>query len=516
MKVAASACTLWLCLASVLFATDAGADALDDCNSGDMDRRIKGCTTALKTSKFDKKNKAIVYGKRGDAYFQKQELDSALADYDACIELRPKDEHCWSGKAIVHSDRGEVDDVVGAYTNLISIMEKRPLTTEDKAEMVLIEVDACELLVGRANDRFAKGAGVVTNFTLSAEADRKGIEDAIGDLTTCLRFGPGDPEALGKRALFQHLLGRRSEAVADAEASRKEDPKNVEALAVLAIYALENKDTARSLELSRQWDKLAPGNTNARQQLMKALIAAGLKDEADALAKLTESWTTCGRVTGAINGGKQDSIDEGIAACTVVIDAENKEPTGWFAPLEFRGYLRGIKGDYDGSIADYTRAIEVSGATGKFANFFTQRGDKYASLKKHDLAIADFDAALKQLPDDASALSARATSHKELGQLDQAKADFARLQQVAPNDAGAYAGLGEVAHKTGNFQDAVTNYTKVIELRPDSAVGYQGRGVSLEQLGKKEQAIVDFRKAISIDSGLAESADALKRLGATP
>ena len=507
------------CLAGgvlAMSATTAYAGALEDCNSSDMERRITGCTAALKTLKFDKKNKALIFSNRGKAYLEKKQYDAALVDFNECIKLKPTDEYCWISKSYAHSLRGEEDEVIKTYKVLIDLYRGQPQTDEIKASQVLIEVDACELLAERAKERFEKAAGSITNFTLPADADKPGIESAIKDLTDCLYFGPGDPEALGNRALYQHLLGRNKEAVGDAEASHKEDPKNVQALAVLAITSLGDKDYTRSLEFSQQWHNLAADNINAERQLAKALEAAGRKEEAAALTRVSENRERCNAVMEAVMGGQTASADDGIAACTTVIEAAGSNVSGLIAPHEFRGYLRGIRGDNEGSIADYTRAIEISGGAGRFALFYTQRGNKYVALKKHDLAVADFDAALKQQPDDVSALSGRASSKLELSRYDEAKADFERVKQLLPNDASAYGGLGDIAAKAGKYEDAVTDYSKFLELQPEHAIAYQARGLSHEKLGRKEQAIADFRKALSIDPGLAESTEALKRLGASP
>ncbi|MCC7251931.1 tetratricopeptide repeat protein [Hyphomicrobium sp.] len=497
--------------ASLLLATTAGAGPLEDCNSNDKERQVTGCTAALKTMKFNKKNKAVLFSRRGDAYLQLGQHEAALDDFNACVELKPDDENCLLGKADAYLSRGDVDQAIKTFKTLIAFYDKQ---SDGDLAAALVITEACETLVERADERFQKAAGTVTEFALTGDADRPGIESAIKDLTECLDFDPGDPEALGKRALYQHFLGRKKEAVADAEASHKEEPKNAQALAVLAITSLADKDYTRSLEFSQKWLDSAGGNINAERQLIKALEAAGRKDEAAALARLSENRESCNVAMETVLKGQHAKADDGIAVCTAVIEGAGGR--GLTAPHEFRGYMRGLKGDYEGSIADYTRAIEISGATGGLANFYTRRGEKYAALKKHELAIADFEATLKQLPDNIDALYGSATSKLELGRFEEAKAGYERLKQVIPNDASPFAGLGEVAKKTGKHEDAVTNYSKALELRPGLALVHQARGLSLEKLGRKEQAIADFRKALTLDANLAESTEALKRLGANP
>lgn len=441
MRVVVAACMTCLCLASFLFASNSKADAIKDCNSKDWDRRIKGCTAALKSERFDKKNKALVYSLRGEAYIERQKSELALADFDKCVELNPKDNFCWSSKALVHSDMGQVDEAIRAYVVIADLLDKSPKTDVAKTQMVLMTVHVCETLENRAKERFGKAVGSMAKMALPPEADRKGVEDAISDLTGCLRFAPDDPEILGTRALYSYLLGRRDQAIADAQTARKEAPENVEALAVLAMTALDGKDYTRSVEFSQQWHKLAPGNAHAEEQLGKALKAVGRKEEADALAALSENRANCTSVTTAINGGEQANVDDGIAACGKVIEAPGIDVSTLIAPYEFRGFLRGVKGDHEGSVADYTRAIEISGGAGKFATFYTERGRKLVALKQHERAIADFDAALTQLPDNVTALSLRGLSLEQLGKKDQAIADFRKALSIDPALAECVDGL---------------------------------------------------------------------------
>jgi tetratricopeptide (TPR) repeat protein len=81
-------------LASFLLATAAAADAVQDCNSNTIDRRISGCTAALRNAALSKRNKALLHARRGDAYMQKKNDEAALADFKSCLALDPKQEFC--------------------------------------------------------------------------------------------------------------------------------------------------------------------------------------------------------------------------------------------------------------------------------------------------------------------------------------------------------------------------------------------------------------------------------------
>src|SRR5208283_2227106 len=65
-----------------------------------------------------------------------------------------------------------------------------------------------------------------------------------------------------------------------------------------------------------------------------------------------------------------------------------------------RGSAKGIKGDWDGAIADYTKAIDLKP---DFAIAYCSRGSAEAMKGEWDGAIADYTKALKLKPDLAEA-----------------------------------------------------------------------------------------------------------------
>jgi predicted negative regulator of RcsB-dependent stress response len=54
-----------------------------------------------------------------------------------------------------------------------------------------------------------------------------------------------------------------------------------------------------------------------------------------------------------------------------------------------------------------------------------------------------------------------------------------------------------------------------LEIVPDEARSLELRGNIFEVMNRKTEAIADYRKALSLDPHLKESAEGLKRLGAT-
>src|SRR6266704_3820157 len=77
------------------------------------------------------------------------------------------------------------------------------------------------------------------------------------------------------------------------------------------------------------------------------------------------------------------------------------------------------------------------------------RGNAYEAKGQYDLAIQDFDAAIKRNPNDGAAFYSRGSSYFAKGQTDSAIQDFDRAIKLYPNDALALNNRGEVYREMG-------------------------------------------------------------------
>ena len=81
-------------LLALLLITAAPAHAVtqqdyDDCNSGNAETRIAGCTRIIEDSQEPARNRGLAYYGRGLGHAQKREYDTAIANFDAAIRLAP-------------------------------------------------------------------------------------------------------------------------------------------------------------------------------------------------------------------------------------------------------------------------------------------------------------------------------------------------------------------------------------------------------------------------------------------
>ena len=127
-----------------------------------------------------------------------------------------------------------------------------------------------------------------------------------------------------------------------------------------------------------------------------------------------------------------------------------------------RGYERSKRGDLDGAIAEYSRAIALAP---RFEDAFNNRGVVWATK----------------------------------GQLDAASADLTRAIELAPGFVGAYSNRGDVRRRQGDLVGAAIDFSRAIEGAQGFARPRSQRGQLQWRARDFAGAILDLRRALEID-----------------
>jgi tetratricopeptide (TPR) repeat protein len=138
------------------------------------------------------------------------------------------------------------------------------------------------------------------------------------------------------------------------------------------------------------------------------------------------------------------------------------------------------------------------------ADFLHHRGVNYQSLAEHDLAIADFDAALLIDPSYAYARVSRGFAYAEKGDDDRALRDFeAVLNAPDPNrdwhgnHAAAYFGRGSIALRRKAYDQAIADFTEAVQRKWWRQVAaYTSRAQALFEQGRLAEALADVDRAL--------------------
>ena len=135
-----------------------------------------------------------------------------------------------------------------------------------------------------------------------------------------------------------------------------------------------------------------------------------------------------------------------------------------------RGVERQNKGDADGAIADYTKAIELD-------------------------------------PKSFSAYNNRGNLKQDKGKVKEAVVDFQHAVSINPSHATAHFNLGHVYQGKKDYEGAIYEYTKAIEAKPDYAMAYANRGLCNLYLNSDDEAQKDFDRSLAINAEMKNSLD---------
>ena len=158
-----------------------------------------------------------------------------------------------------------------------------------------------------------------------------------------------------------------------------------------------------------------------------------------------------------------------------------------------RGSAKVNKGDVDGAIADFNRALQLDP---KLAKAYMNRGiakrEKYDRIAYGavDVFLPDYDLGTPKI---------------QKGDLDSAIADFNHALQLDPKNAQAYINRGIAKAHRGDPDAAIGDYNRALAVDSKYALAYLNRGVAKQVKGEIDSAIVDYDHALNFNSKLADA-----------
>ena len=165
-----------------------------------------------------------------------------------------------------------------------------------------------------------------------------------------------------------------------------------------------------------------------------------------------------------------------------------------------RGNVWAHLGELDIAISDYNEAIRLNPTTA-----YGNRGLVWRAKGEYDKAISDYSEALRRNPNDAITYSNRGAAWTALGKHGKAIADFDQALRIDPTLASAYANRGNVWDEKGDHDKALADYTRALELKPKLVVAYNGRGLAWNAKREYDKALADFNQALRLDPNYAKA-----------
>ena len=162
-----------------------------------------------------------------------------------------------------------------------------------------------------------------------------------------------------------------------------------------------------------------------------------------------------------------------------------------------RGNLYLETGEPDKALSDYNRAVVLKP---RYAWAYRNRAIAWRDKGVYDKAIADLNKALGIIPKWLVAYRDRGLVWIMMGQMDKAIEDLGRAGAIqGDTDYEVFYWLGHGWFEKWDLEQAVENYTKAIKAKPDFANAYLYRGRCWVRAERYREAIDDFSKALDIE-----------------
>ena len=157
------------------------------------------------------------------------------------------------------------------------------------------------------------------------------------------------------------------------------------------------------------------------------------------------------------------------------------------------------RGEYELAIADYDEAIKLDPND---AYTYYRRGLVWDWQEQYEEAIADYGEAIDRKPEDYTEFyQARGRANFALKRYTLAINDYNEAIRLFPKDINSfyYRGLAKASHE--QYEAAIADYDEAIRLSPRHAEIYRWRGFAKFELGQYVSAIADYDEAIRIYPG---------------
>lgn len=144
------------------------------------------------------------------------------------------------------------------------------------------------------------------------------------------------------------------------------------------------------------------------------------------------------------------------------------------------------------AIGSYSRALEINPCLVTARRF---RAECYWRSDLNALALTEFDALLKDSPNDAGLIFWRGLIMAENDKVGAAK-EFRRAIQLMPDFAGAYYELGRIYLSNREYREAEKLFSKAIQLDPTRACAFRARGRARYGQHRYKAAILDYNESL--------------------
>ncbi len=407
------------------------AAAQADCNSGNPDRTIRGCSAIIATGKSDV---TTAHYSRGKAFKRKKQYQKAIDDFSRVLARHPK-----NGLMLVSS----YNERAGAYQKL----QKFDLAIKDYT--AALELHHRQKIVRISKSSLYSNRGGA--YTKNRQFNR-----AMADLKKSIELNPKNAHAYFNRGLAFALQKQYVHAISDYTRALKLNKK------FTLIYSQRGDAYGNSGQHQRAIDdydralRANPNDTDSRINRAKAIRQ---------LAKSNPIHRNVQTAKAALDGCAKPKkltnssiIENRVRDCTAVLKDYYDDIAKVIGAYNNRGEAYRQSRRYKKAIADFTQAIKEATYVDSdewqkpkllnlYLTVYRNRGWAYIESENYAAAIPDFTKWLAKKRTDYWALVERGIAYAETNNAEKAAADYRAALKINPRGARTHYRSRSAAYK---------------------------------------------------------------------
>ena len=173
---------------------------------GNPDEEVQTCTAAIVSGVLSETNRRAAYNDRGIAYRNKNDLDSAIADFNSALAINPNDDKVLNNRGAAYMYKGDNDSAIRDYDHAIMLNPDYFIAIKNR------------------------GAAYVNK----GDYDR-----ALKDYDRALELNPQHPFALQTRGILHFFMGDYQGALQDETSAMQADP--TDGYSVIWLYLAQTR-----------------------------------------------------------------------------------------------------------------------------------------------------------------------------------------------------------------------------------------------------------------------------------